>query len=220
MGNKINYSLEFEKEIRRCEGRLPTLLLHSCCAPCSSAVLEVVTQYFDVTVFYFNPNITPAEEYAKRVCELERLLREAVYPHPPKLTEGRYDSSEFFAVAKGLESLPEGGERCAKCYRLRLEETARVAAAGHYDYFTTTLSVSPYKNAEKLNTIGGELARQYGVNYLYSDFKKKNGYKRSIELSAQYGLYRQNYCGCVYSAMEAQRKAAARSSDGQEANNA
>ena len=203
---KINYQLECEKEILHNEGRLPRLLLHSCCAPCSSYVLEYLTAYFDVTVFYYNPNITPAEEYSKRVAELRRLLTEAPYPHPPRLLEGRYDSAEVFEIARGLESLPEGGERCFRCYRLRLEEAARAAAEDGYEYFTTTLSVSPYKNAAKLNAIGGELAQQYGVRYLYSDFKKKNGYRRSIELSAQYGLYRQDYCGCIYSAEAARRK--------------
>lgn len=181
-------------------------MLHSCCAPCSSYVLEYLTQYFDVTVFYFNPNITPAEEYFKRVDEQKRLLSEAEYPHSVDFIEGRYDSGEFFDISKGLEDLPEGGERCFKCYRLRLEEAARIAAEGEYDYFTTTLSVSPYKNAAKLNEIGEEMGKKYGVKYLYSDFKKKNGYKRSIELSLKYGLYRQNYCGCVYSKITAEKK--------------
>lgn len=203
---KINYQLECEREISKNNGRIPRLLLHSCCAPCSSYVLEYLTQHFDITVFYFNPNITPVEEYSKRVAEQKRLLEEIQYANPVSFIEGRYDSSEFFAVVKGLEKLPEGGERCFKCYRLRLEEAARIAADGNYDYFTTTLSVSPYKNAAKLNAIGGEMGKKYGVKYLYSDFKKKNGYKRSIELSAQYGLYRQNYCGCVYSAMAAAEK--------------
>lgn len=203
---KINYGLLCEREIAANAGRLPRLLLHSCCAPCSSAVLEYLTQYFDVTLLYYNPNITPAAEYDKRVAELKRLMAEAPYPHPVGLIEGRYDSSEFFAIAKGLEDLPEGGERCFRCYALRLEEAAKVAAEGHYDYFTTTLSISPHKNAAKLNEIGGELSEKYGVPYLYSDFKKKNGYKRSIELSAQYGLYRQNYCGCVYSKKAAEEK--------------
>ena len=197
---KINYWLECEKEIKRNEGRLPRLLLHACCAPCSSSVLEYLSPHFDITLFYFNPNITPEEEYRKRVAELHRLVSEAEYPNPVAIIEGRYDSSEFFDMARGLEDLPEGGERCAKCYRLRLEETAKQAAAGGYEYFTTTLSVSPYKNAQKLNAIGSELSEKYGVKYLLSDFKKKDGYRRSIELSAQYGLYRQNYCGCVYSA--------------------
>ena len=199
---KINYYLECEKEIRRNEGRLPRLLLHSCCAPCSSSVLEYLSPHFDITLFYFNPNITPEEEYRKRVAELHRLVSEVGYPNPVRIVEGRYDSSEFFAIARGLEDLPEGGERCAGCYRLRLEETAKVAAEGGFEYFTTTLSVSPYKNAQKLNAIGAELAEQYGVRYLFSDFKKKDGYRRSIELSAQYGLYRQNYCGCVFSAQQ------------------
>ena len=182
---KINYYLECEKEIRRNEGRLPRLLLHSCCAPCSSSVLEYLSPHFDITLFYFNPNITPEKEYRKRVAELHRLISEAEYPNPVRIIEGRYDSGEFFDMARGLEDLPEGGERCAKCYRLRLEETARVAAEGGFDYFTTTLSVSPYKNAQKLNAIGTELAGQYGVKYLLSDFKKKDGYRRSIELSAR-----------------------------------
>ena len=203
---KVNYQLECEREIKLNEGRTPRLLLHSCCAPCSSYVLEYLTNYFDTTVLYYNPNITPAEEYAKRVDELKRLLSEAPYPNAVRLVEGRYDSREFFAIAKGLEDLPEGGERCFKCYTLRLEETARAAAEGGYEYFTTTLSVSPYKNAANLNAIGRELSEKYGVKYLYSDFKKKNGYRRSIELSAQYGLYRQNYCGCVYSAKAAEEK--------------
>ena len=200
---KINYHLECEKEIRRNEGRIPRLLLHSCCAPCSSSVLEYLSRYFDITLFYYNPNITPAEEYSKRVAELHRLVAEAEYPNPVEIIEGRYDSSEFFAIAKGLEDLPEGGERCYRCYRLRLEESAKAAVEGGFEYFTTTLSVSPYKNAAKLNAIGMEMAEKYGVKYLCSDFKKKEGYKRSIELSRQYNLYRQNYCGCVYSKREA-----------------
>ncbi len=199
---KINYHLECEKEIRRNEGRLPKLLLHSCCAPCSSSVLEFLSPYFDITLFYYNPNITPEEEYRKRVAELHRLVAEADYPNPVTILEGRYDSREFFAIAKGLEDLPEGGERCFRCYRLRLRESARAAAEGGFEYFTTTLSVSPYKNAAKLNAIGTELAEEYGVRYLLSDFKKKDGYRRSIELSAQYGLYRQNYCGCIFSAQQ------------------
>ena len=203
---KINYYLECEKEIRRNAGRLPKLLLHSCCAPCSSSVLEYLSDYFDITLFYYNPNITPAEEYDKRVAELRRLVSQAHYPNPVSILEGRYDSSEFFAIARGLEDLPEGGERCAKCYRLRLEESAKTAAEGGFEYFTTTLSVSPYKNAQKLNLIGAELAEKYGVKYLLSDFKKKDGYRRSIELSKQYGLYRQNYCGCIYSARQSRAK--------------
>ena len=201
---KINYFLECEKEIRRNAGRLPRLLLHSCCAPCSSAVLEYLSPHFDITLFYYNPNITPEEEYRKRVAELHRLVREADYPNPVAILEGRYDPTAFFGMARGLEELPEGGQRCFCCYRLRLEETARVAAAGGYEYFTTTLSVSPYKNAAKLNAIGAELGEACGVKYLLSDFKKKDGYRRSIELSRQYGLYRQNYCGCVFS--KAQRE--------------
>lgn len=203
---KINYHLECEKEIRRNEGRIPKLLLHSCCAPCSSSVLEFLSDHFDITLFYYNPNITPAEEYEKRVVELHRLVAEAEYPNPVRIIEGRYNSSEFFAIAKGLEGLPEGGERCFRCYRLRLEESAKATAEGGFEYFTTTLSVSPYKNAAKLNAIGMEMAAKYGVKYLLSDFKKKNGSRRSIELSAQYGLYRQNYCGCIFSAQQSYAK--------------
>ena len=207
---KINYYLACEKEIKRNEGRLPRLLLHSCCAPCSSSVLEYLSSHFgEITKkreHYHNPNITPAEEYYKRVAELHRLVSEACYPNPVTIREGRYDSGEFFEIARGLEDLPEGGERCFRCYRLRLEESAKAAAEGGFEYFTTTLSVSPYKNAGKLNAIGMELAEQYGVKYLPSDFKKKNGYRRSIELSAQYGLYRQNYCGCVFSKLARERK--------------
>lgn len=196
---KVNYYLECEKEIKRNAGRLPGLLLHSCCAPCSSSVLEFLSQYFDITLFYYNPNITPETEYRKRVAELYRLIDEAEYPNAVSIKEGRYDSAEFFDIARGLEELPEGGERCFRCYRLRLEESAKAALEGGYEYFTTTLSVSPHKNAAKLNEIGMELAEKYGVKYLPSDFKKKDGYRRSIELSAKYGLYRQNYCGCVFS---------------------
>ncbi len=202
---KINFYLECEKEIKRNAGRLPRLLLHSCCAPCSSSVLEYLSDHFDITLFYYNPNITPEEEYRKRVAELRRLVSEAQYPNSVKIIEGRYDSSEFFDIAGGLEDLPEGGERCFRCYRLRLEESAKAAAAGGFEYFTTTLSVSPYKNAAKLNAIGTELAKQYGVKYLLSDFKKKDGYRRSIELSARYGLYRQNYCGCIFSKRSRER---------------
>lgn len=203
---KINYYLECEKEIERNAGRLPRLLLHSCCAPCSSSVLEYLTPYFDITLFYYNPNITPEEEYRKRIAELHRLVSEVSYPNPVRIMEGRYDSREFFDMARGLEDLPEGGDRCAKCYRLRLEETARVAVAGGFETFTTTLSVSPYKNAQKLNAIGSELSEKYGVKYLLSDFKKKDGYRRSIELSAEYRLYRQNYCGCIFSKRAAEEK--------------
>ncbi|MBQ5390431.1 MAG: epoxyqueuosine reductase QueH [Clostridia bacterium] len=184
----------------------PSLLLHACCAPCSSYTLEYLTKYFEITLFFYNPNIAPKEEYDFRAEELSRFLS----AHPAcggvKLSVPIYDSAPFFAIAKGLEDIPEGGERCRKCYRLRLAETAKAARDGGYDYFCTTLSISPYKNAPALNEIGGELAKEYGVKYLYSDFKKKGGYARSIELSKEYDLYRQDYCGCVYSKLEAEKR--------------
>ena len=184
------------------EGRTPRLLLHSCCAPCSSYVLEYLSEYFSITVFYYNPNIYPPEEFGKRVEEQERLIRELPAKHPVSFLEGPYEPERFYEMAKWLEQIPEGGERCFRCYRLRLLETAQMARAGSFDYFTTTLSISPLKNAQKLNEIGTRLAEEYGVPYLFSDFKKRNGYKRSTELSAEYGLYRQDYCGCVYSLRE------------------
>ena len=188
------------------DGRTPRLLLHSCCAPCSSYVLEYLSEYFSITVFYYNPNIYPPEEFGKRVEEQERLIRELPAKHPVSFLEGPYEPERFYEMAKGLEQIPEGGERCFRCYRLRLLETAQMARAGGFDYFTTTLSISPLKNAQKLNEIGARLAEEYGVPYLFSDFKKRNGYKRSTELSAEYGLYRQDYCGCVYSLRERREK--------------
>lgn len=198
---KINYQLEMEKELKRIqrEGRRPRLLLHSCCAPCSSAVLERLTEAFDITVFFYNPNIAPEEEFVHRVEEQGRLIAEMPHQGKIELICGEYDDAAFYALAKGLEDVPEGGERCMRCFRLRLGKTAQMAREGGFDYFTTTLSISPLKDAQRLNAIGAELAAQFGVPYLFSDFKKKNGYKRSCELSAEYGLYRQDYCGCVYS---------------------
>lgn len=196
-----NYQKLLDKRLSelRERGEVPSLLLHCCCAPCSSYVLEYLTEYFRITAFYFNPNITEEAEYRKRAAELKRLLSEMNAVHPIGFLEGEYAPSRFFAIAKGFEDAPEGGERCFRCYRLRLAEAADTARAGGYDFFTTTLSISPLKNAEKLNTIGAEEAERAGVPYLFSDFKKREGYKRSIVLSARYGLYRQNYCGCVYS---------------------
>ena len=212
--NKINYQKELDKviEVLQRQGRVPRLLLHSCCAPCSSYVLEYLSLYFEITVFYYNPNIYPPEEFGKRVEEQKRLIAQLPAEHPISFLDGPYEPERFYEMAKGLEQVPEGGARCFKCYRLRLTETAEMARAGKYDYFTTTLSISPLKNAEKLNEIGGQLAKDYGVDYLYSDFKKRNGYKRSTELSREYGLYRQDYCGCVFSMRErrAQQEAAAR----------
>ncbi len=199
--NQKNYQKELEKFImKNCnESRVPRLLLHSCCAPCSSYVLEYLSQYFEITVFYYNPNIFPEEEYVTRAEEQRRLIEALPAKYPIRLEVGAYEPERFYSMAKGLEREPEGGERCFGCYRLRLEEAAKLAAEGGYDCFTTTLTISPLKNAGKLNEIGEELAGIYQVAHLPSDFKKKNGYKRSVELSAEYGLYRQNYCGCVFS---------------------
>lgn len=186
----------------------PRLLLHACCAPCSSYTLEYLAAYFDITVLFYNPNIAPAAEYDFRAAELARYIAEASCGAGVKLRVEPYDPTPFFGMARGLWDLPEGGERCKKCYRLRLAETARIAAAEGFDYFCTTLSISPHKDAEALNCIGGELAAACGVPYLFSDFKKKGGYARSIVLSREYGLYRQNYCGCVYSKRAAEQREA------------
>lgn len=197
--NKINYQKELDKIIEQNKERKPSILLHSCCAPCSSYVLEYLTQYFDITVFYFNPNISPENEYIKRIEEVRRLIKEMPCCKDVKFIEGRYEKDEFFDCVKGLESEREGGARCIKCFVLRLEETARLAKEIDTDYFCTTLSISPLKNADNLNTVGEKMAEKYGVKWLPSDFKKKDGYKRSIELSEQYSLFRQDYCGCVFS---------------------
>lgn len=202
--NNRNYQKELEKIIERNqnESRVPRLLLHSCCAPCSSYVLEYLSRYFSITVFYYNPNISPREEYEKRVEEQRRLIEKLPAKHPITFVAGEYEPDRFYEMAKGLEKEPEGGKRCFGCYRLRLTEAAKLAKEGGYDYFTTTLTISPLKNAGKLNEIGEELAGIYEVEHLPSDFKKKNGYKRSVELSGEYGLYRQDYCGCVFSKAE------------------
>ncbi len=241
MNTVRNYQKELDKIIEglgAAEESAPTLFLHSCCAPCSSYVLEYLRKYFRITVFYFNPNITEDAEYRKRAAEQKRLIaaynqqmtntvnsvRESsqVFDAAAQLQsgkrcaesggylievrEGDYEPARFYETAKGLEQCPEGGERCFACYALRLRETAKQALAGHFDYFTTTLSISPLKNAAKLNEIGERLAEEYGVAWLPSDFKKRDGYKRSIELSGEYGLYRQDYCGCVYSRAERERQ--------------
>lgn len=203
-----NYQKMLDKTLEQlaAEKRTPTLLLHSCCAPCSSYVLEYLSKRFFITVFYYNPNITDKNEYSKRVLEQKRLIAEMNTVNKVDFIKGRYEPERFFEMARGLETLPEGGERCFKCYRLRLAEAADAAQKGGFDFFTTTLSISPMKNAEKLNEIGGEEAQRVGVPYLFSDFKKKEGYKRSIQLSAQFGLYRQNYCGCSFSKAEAMER--------------
>ena len=209
--NQTNYQKELDKLLHRLgqereKGTVaPTLFLHSCCAPCSSYVLEYLCEWFRITVFYYNPNISEDGEYRHRVEEQKRLI--GIYNregrgYPISIVEGDYEPGLFFEAAAGLEDCPEGGERCFKCYDLRLRETAKRAKAGEYDFFGTTLTISPLKNAQKLNEIGGALAEEYGIGWLPSDFKKKDGYKRSVELSAEYGLYRQDYCGCAFSKAE------------------
>lgn len=177
----------------------PTLFLHACCAPCSSYVLEYLTNFFNISIFYYNPNITPETEYKKRVHELQRFIHEAGYEKQITFIEGDYNPQVFFEMAKGMEDLPERGQRCYHCYALRMEEAAKKASEVGADYFTTTLSISPHKNAQWINEIGEALSKKYGVAHLPSDFKKKSGYLRSIALSEQYHLYRQNYCGCIFS---------------------
>lgn len=197
----MNYQQELEREINliREKGTIPTLLLHSCCAPCSSYVLEYLSKYFKITIFYYNPNISPYEEFKKRIEEQKRLIEALPVLNKVEFVEGVYDNCRYEALIKGLEEEKEGGSRCHLCYKMRLEETARLAKEKGFDYFTTTLSISPYKNAKVLNEIGVCLQDEYQVPYLYADFKKKDGYKRSIELSSIYHLYRQDYCGCKYS---------------------
>ena len=205
---KQNYQLILDRliEAECADGRRPRLLLHACCAPCSSYVLEYLTKYFQITLFFYNPNISPREEYDFRAAELCRLVEEMGLSDDVEFLYGTYDPERFTQLAMGLESLPEGGGRCKKCYALRLEESARAALEGGFDFYTTTLSISPHKNAEWLNEIGEKMGARYGVRYLTSDFKKKNGYKRSCELSVQYGLYRQDYCGCIYSKRAAEER--------------
>ena len=201
MEQKINYGLWLEKEIEKIKasGIRPKLLLHACCAPCSSYVLSYLSEFFDITLYFYNPNITPREENDFRAEELRRLCREMPLPRIPEIIVEEYEPEKFYEAVQGMEALPEGGARCAICYRLRLEKTAQKAREIGADYFTTTLTISPYKRAEWLNAIGSELVEMYGVPYLFSDFKKKNGYKISCELSREYNLYRQDYCGCEFS---------------------
>lgn len=208
MKQNINFQLKMDKLLEQIKtetaetGKVPSLLLHSCCAPCSSYVLEYLSQYFQITIFYYNPNISEDVEYRKRVEEQKRLIRELPVVNPVSFMEGEYDTKVFDEAIQGLEQLGERSARCYACYKLRMEKTCNIAKQHSFDYFTTTLSISPYKNAGWLNEIGEQLQEQYGICYLYADFKKKNGYKRSIELSEQYHLYRQDYCGCKYSKAE------------------
>ena len=199
--NKRNFQKELDKIIdgQIQEDTVPRLLLHSCCAPCSSYVLKYLAEYFSITVLYYNPNISPGEEYAKRVEEQRRLIEEMPVKNSITLIACDYEPQEFYDAVRGLEKEPEGGARCFVCYELRMREAAMYAAEYGFDYFTTTLSISPLKNAEKINEIGEKLSAEYGVKHLPSDFKKREGYKQSVELSAQYNLYRQNYCGCIFS---------------------
>lgn len=202
MNAQRNYQKELDKLIAGLNGRRPTLLLHACCAPCSSYVLEYLSRYFKITLFYYNPNISPESEYRYRVSEVKRLVAEMLPDSDVTVVEGRYDPERFAQAVRGLEGEPEGGKRCRACFRLRLEEAARQAQDLGCEFFTTTLSISPLKNARALNEIGEELAPIYQTRYLVSDFKKREGYKRSIQLSAEYQLYRQDYCGCIYSKLE------------------
>lgn len=217
--NKVNYAKELEKKIDEFqkEGRIPSLLLHACCAPCSSYCLEYLRQFFDITVFYYNPNIMNEPEYRKRVEEEKRLITEYnrqvetgnfegmnsdASARKIDIIEGDYVVKDFLDAVKGLESCPEGGDRCTKCFELRLEESAKVAADKGFDFFTTTLTISPLKDADRLNRIGNEMAQKYNTHFLPSDFKKKEGYKRSIELSHKFDLYRQDFCGCEFSRLQ------------------
>ena len=201
---KQNYQILMERELARIaeSGTRPRLLLHSCCAPCSSYVLEALNRCFDIDVYYYNPNISPREEFDRRVAELQRLAERLPHENELRVIVGDYDNAAFMTLCRGHEDDPEGGARCALCFRMRLEAAAKMAARLHSDYFTTSLTISPLKDAQLLNAIGVELGEQFGVRWLPSDFKKKNGYKRSCELSREYGLYRQDYCGCVFSRRE------------------
>lgn len=202
--NKRNYQREMDSFLEKIKSEdiIPTLLLHSCCAPCSSYPLKYLTEYFNIVVFYYNPNISTEEEYSLRLSEQRRLIAQMPKVNSITLIEGEYRPQDFSDVAKGLETSPERGPRCHKCYRLRLRHSAEIASEVNADYFATTLTLSPLKDANVINEIGENIAKDSGVNYLCSDFKKKEGYKQSIELSARYNLYRQNFCGCIYSKRE------------------
>ena len=201
---KRNYQLATDAVIESLNGERKKLLLQCCCGPCSSYVLEYLTKHFDVTVLFYNPNIQPEEEYDKRLFWMREV--QSKYPESVKLIECCYDGEKFISESRGLEKEPEGGERCTKCFWLRLRETARLAKEKNFDYFCTTLSVSPHKDENRLNDIGLELEKEFGVKWLPSDFKKREGYKRSTQLAREYGLYRQDYCGCLFSLAETKNR--------------
>lgn len=204
--NKKNYNLEMENIIKSFNGEKKSLMLHSCCGPCSSGCLERLDESFNITILYYNPNIDTEAEYNLRSKEQINLIENMELSSEINVIVKQYNNREFYDSVKGFEKCKEGGKRCEKCFRLRLEETAKEAKEMGFDYFTTTLSISPYKNAELLNKIGEDISEKYDIKYLYSDFKKKNGYKRSIELSEKYNMYRQDYCGCIYSKREMEEK--------------
>lgn len=216
--NNQNYHLKMLELIKEnCdETKVPRLLIHSCCAPCSSYCLELLSQFFEVTVFYYNPNIYPPEEYHMRAEEQERFIQNFPAKHKISFVEGAYDTDKFYEMAKGMEHLKEGQERCFACYEMRLREACRYAKEKSFDFFTTTLSISPLKNSAKLNEIGSKLEQEYQVSYLYSDFKKQNGYKRSTEISNEYNMYRQYYCGCVFSKKQRDDEIASRQQKSEE----
>jgi len=201
MTPKKNYQKILDSELKKISDTeiTPTLLLHACCAPCSSYVLEYLTQYFNIILYYYNPNIFPESEYKYRLSELERLISEMPLKNKIEITPAEYNPDEFLSLSEGLENLPERGLRCQKCIMFRLKKSAEKALELNADYFSTTLTISPYKDSEYINQAGEELQNKYGIKYLFSDFKKRNGYKRSIQLSSEYNLYRQNFCGCIYS---------------------
>lgn len=211
---KINYQVKMEQTIKAIpDGDVPVLFLHACCAPCSSYVLEALSRHFEIRLFFYNPNIMPEEEYQYRLSEVKRLISRLPLVNPVTVIDGEYEPERFLSLAKGLENEPERGERCRKCIAHRIEETIKAAAEQDADFVTTTLSISPHKDAPFINEAGSALAEKYGAVWLYSDFKKKGGYKRSIELSKEYELYRQDFCGCVYSKAQREREKAAQSSE-------
>lgn len=204
----MNYQKILDETLKKLEleNTTPKLLLHACCAPCSSYILEYLSKYFDITIYYYNPNIYPDTEYQRRINELKRFIKNYKYINKINLIEESYNSDEYYKSVKGFEKLGEKSKRCYKCYEFRMKKACEFAKNNNYDYFTTTLSISPYKNSNWINEIGGNLEKEYNIKYLYADFKKKNGYKRSLELSREYNLYRQDYCGCVYSKQEREVK--------------